>query len=80
MQRKVPANMTAAFDHIEADWLRGPWVLGDDYSIADPYLFTISEWLEGDAVDVTRFPKVLAHRERMQGRDAVRKARAALAA
>jgi glutathione S-transferase len=80
MQRKVPANMTAAFDHIEADWLRGPWVLGDDYSIADPYLFTISEWLEGDAVDVTRFPKVLAHRERMQGRDAVRKARAAPAA
>ena len=79
MQRKVPENMTAAFAHIEADWLQGPWVFGDDYSIADPYLFTIAEWLEGDGVDVTRFPKVLAHRERMLGRDAVRRAKAALA-
>jgi glutathione S-transferase len=79
MQRKVPANMTQIFDHIEADWLQGPWVFGADYTIADPYLFTIAEWLEGDGVDVSRYPKLLAHRTRMLARDSVRRAKAALA-
>lgn len=79
MQRKVPANMSECFAHIEADWLRGPWVFGEDYTIADPYLFTIAEWLEGDGVDPARFPKLLAHRARMLARESVQRAKAALA-
>jgi glutathione S-transferase len=71
--------MTQIFDHIEADWLQGPWVFGEDYTIADPYLFTIAEWLEADGVDVSRYPKVLAHRARMLARDSVKRAKAALA-
>lgn len=77
MQRKVPANMTEIFEYIEVDWLRGPWVFGDDYTVADPYLFTIAEWLEGDGVEVSRFPKLLAHRARMQARESVQRAKAA---
>lgn len=80
MQRKVPANMAECFAHIEAEWLRdGPWVMGADYSIADPYLFTIAEWLEGDGVDPSPFPRVLAHRARMAVRESVQAAKAALA-
>jgi len=78
MQRKVPANMTQCFEHIEDDVLKGPWVFGEDYTIADPYLFTIAEWLEADGVDVTRFPKLLAHRARMLARESVQRAKAAL--
>lgn len=81
MQRKVAANMAECCAHIEADWLQGgPWVMGADYSIADPYLFTIAEWLEGDGVDPTPFPKLLAHRERMAARESVRRAKAAATA
>jgi glutathione S-transferase len=78
MQRKVASNMSDCFAHIEADVLKGPWVFGADYTIADPYLFTIAEWLEADGVDVERFPKVLAHRARMQARESVQRAKAAL--
>jgi glutathione S-transferase len=78
MQRKVAANMTACFDHIEADVLQGPWVFGADYTIADPYLFTIGEWLEGDGVDMQRYPNLLAHRARMLARESVQRAKAAL--
>jgi glutathione S-transferase len=78
MQRKVAANMTACFDHIEADVLQGPWAFGQDYTIADPYLFTIGEWLEGDGVDVSRYPKLLAHRARMLARESVQRAKAAV--
>jgi glutathione S-transferase len=71
MQRKVPETMTACFDLIEHEMLRGPWVLGDAYSVCDPYLFTIAQWLEGDGVDARRFPKVFDHRQRMAERPAV---------
>lgn len=78
MQRKVPANMTECFDIIERHYLahtdRGPWVLGAQYSVADGYLFTMAGWLKSDGVDIARFPKVAAHRERMAARPAVQRA------
>lgn len=69
---KVPHNMAECFSLIENEYLEGPWVLGNDYSIADPYLFIISTWLEADGVDVNRFPRVKDHRERMAERPAVK--------
>jgi glutathione S-transferase len=74
MKRKVPQTVTACFDMIESKMFQGPWVMGETYTICDPYLFTIAQWLEGDSVDPSRFPKVKAHRDRMSERAAVRKA------
>jgi glutathione S-transferase len=71
MKRKVPESMTACFSLIERDILKGPWVMGDGYTICDPYLYTISGWLEGDGVDLSKLPKVVAHRKRMEERPAV---------
>lgn len=51
-----------------------PYLLGDDYSVADGYLFTMAGWLKSDGVDIARFPKVAAHRERMAARPAVQRA------
>jgi len=47
--------------------------MGEAYTVADPYLFTIATWLEGDRVDPARFPKVLDHRNRMAERPAVKR-------
>jgi glutathione S-transferase len=71
MQRKVPQSVGECFELIERTMLRGPWVHGERYTISDPYLFTLSRWMESDGVDPARFPKVLAHRERMTKRSAV---------
>lgn len=73
MTRKVPEVEAACYRLIENDMLVGPWVLGETYSICDPYLFTLAGWLEGDGVDIGRFPKVAAHSARMLARAAVRK-------
>ena len=73
MQKKTPQNMSECFAMIERDMFKGPWVLGDDYSAADPYLFTLARWLEGDGVDVKQFPKVHAHMQRISERPAVKK-------
>lgn len=75
MQRKVPANMTECFDVIERHYLGdGPWVLGEQYTVADGYLFTVAGWLKSDGVDIARFPKVHAHSRRMAARQAVQRA------
>ena len=73
MKRKVPEAMAASFALIERDMLRGPWVMGEQYTICDPYLYTIALWLEGDSVDLAALPKVADHRKRMSERPAVQK-------
>ena len=57
MKRKVPETMAACFALIERDMLKGPWVMGEQYTICDPYLYTISGWLEGDGVDLAKLPE-----------------------
>ena len=77
MQRKVPQTVGECFALIEREMLVGPWVMGTAYTICDPYLFTLAQWLDGDGVDIARFPKVRDHHQRMAERPAVRKAIAA---
>ncbi|RAH98240.1 glutathione S-transferase [Acuticoccus sediminis] len=79
MRAKVPETMTAAFTLIE-NALEGPWVLGEQYSVSDGYLFTLTRWLASDSVDVENFPKVKAHHDRMAERPAVKRALAEEAA
>jgi glutathione S-transferase len=74
MQRKVPQSVGDAFVLIERDMLKGPWVLGERYSICDPYLFTLAQWLEADGVDVAKLPRVREHSRRVAERAAVRAA------
>ena len=73
MKHKVPETMSAAFTYLEAECIKGPWVMGDQYTIADPYLYTFATWLEADRVDPRQFPKVFAHRSRMAERPAVKR-------
>ena len=73
MKKKVPQNMGDCFEVIEHHYFQGPWVMGTDYTICDPYLFTIASWLESDSVNPKRFPKVLDHRNRMAARASVKK-------
>ena len=73
MKRMVPKTVGACFALIERDMLRGPWVMGEQYTICDPYLYTLTGWLEGDGVDIATLPKVADHRKRMSERPAVQK-------
>ena len=71
LQRKAPEVMAACFQMIEDEYLAGPWVLGESYSVADAYLFTLTQWLPGHGVDVARYPRVAAHLAQMLTRPAV---------
>jgi glutathione S-transferase len=77
MQRKVPQNVSECFGLIEQNMLRGPWVMGDSYTICDAYLFTLAQWLEADGVDLSALPKVSEHRRLVSQRPATMRAIAA---
>ncbi|MDP1839942.1 MAG: glutathione S-transferase family protein [Reyranella sp.] len=74
MQRKVPESVGGAFELVEREMLKGPWVMGEHYTICDSYLFTLAQWLEKDGVDPARVPRVVDHRRRMAERAGVKKA------
>lgn len=78
LKLKVPQNMTDCASLIEHDYLQGPWVMGQQFTVADGYLLTITNWFEGDGVDMTQFPKLVAHKNAMLARPAVQRVLAAL--
>lgn len=65
MRKRVPKSMGECFELIETELFKGPWVMGERYSVSDAYLFTVAGWLKSDDVDIARFPKVADHRRRM---------------
>ncbi len=73
MQRKVPQSVGDAFGLIEQEMFEGPWVMGETYTLCDAYLYTVARWMEGDKVDTSKLPKIMAHMKRMEARPAVEK-------
>ncbi|WP_298859637.1 glutathione S-transferase N-terminal domain-containing protein [uncultured Sulfitobacter sp.] len=76
MAAKVPETMTACAGYVEAECLRGDYVCGADFAIVDAYLFVVCNWLAGDGVIVSDFPKITAFMARMERRDSVKAVRA----
>ncbi|MEV4608407.1 glutathione S-transferase family protein [Neorhizobium sp. LMR1-1-1.1] len=74
MKNKLPQVMSECFRIIEDGMLEGPYVLGEHYATADPYLFLMSGWLKSDRVEIADFPRVHAHYRMMLERPAVQKA------
>ncbi len=74
MRLKVPQNMAECYALIEANMFKSPWVVGEQFTVADGYLFTIDTWLKGDSVELNEFPKLYDHFNRMSQRPAVKRA------
>lgn len=73
MAAKVSETMTESATYVQDNCLRGPYILGDQFSLADPYTFTVCNWLEGDGVALTQFPKIADFMDRMRARPSVQK-------
>jgi len=61
------------------DWLagalgEGPFLMGERYTIADPYLFTVLNWTSVLAVDLGRWPTIKDYLARVAARPAVQEA------
>ncbi len=47
------------------------FLLGDNFSVADPYLFTVTNWTKPLGIDISGLSHLMAFRERMAARPAV---------
>jgi glutathione S-transferase len=74
MSAKAPANYADLFDMIECRKLGAPWAMGEQYTVADAYLYVMTRWLARMDIDVNRFPGIAAHHQRMNARPAVQRA------
>lgn len=50
------------------------YLMGDHFSVADAYLFTVSNWAKPMGIDLTPHKNVVAYRERVAARPAVQEA------
>lgn len=73
MFENLPKTMTSSMQMVE-DRMSTPWVMGDHFTICDPYLFTFAGWLEADRVAVDQFPKISKHFASMAERATVQAA------
>ena len=67
--RRLPIAATALAAH--------PYLIGDSFSVADAYLFTVLSWTGFVKVDITPWPSLAAFVERMKARPGVQAALAA---
>ena len=51
-----------------------PYTLGDQFSVADAYLYTILNWCRGAGIDLNDWPVLAAYQKRVAARPAVRDA------
>src|SRR5690606_8363798 len=62
------------YDLAEQHFFAGPWVLGEDHSMADGYLMVFTRWArQAGLLDKARFPKLNAHLDLVQSRPAVQR-------
>lgn len=74
VQASGHANLRTFFDEIEAIAATGDWVLGDRFSVADPYLLVFYRWGLMLGIDMAAFPGWTAHKDRMLSRPATLRA------
>lgn len=71
MKEFVLRGLEAKLDYINERLGEGPFLMGDELTIPDPYLFVITGWAE-KMIGLTRWPNLRAFRDRMMQRPSVR--------
>ena len=59
---------------VETELAGKQYLTGDNYTVADGYLFTVTNWAGPVGLDLSPYPKLLAYRTRVAARPAVIKA------
>ena len=74
-KRTALANVGRLFDHVETILADGrAYLLGESYTIADPYLFAIARWAAPTGIGFAKWPHLEAFIARIGRRDAVKAA------
>ena len=63
--------LSTRFNLLEARLAKSEWLIGDGFTVADGYLFTLLGWAPHVGIDLARWPHLVAYRARIAERPAV---------
>ncbi|AYM65759.1 glutathione transferase GstA [Agrobacterium fabrum] len=64
-------KLTRRFDLIETGLATQDYLIGNRFTVADAYLFTVLGWMKGFGIDLSRWPKLTAYMQRIEIRPSV---------
>lgn len=70
----VKDKLQSRFAHLEKHFAKQPYLLGQNYSVADAYAFTILNWTNFTKVSLDAYPNVKAYMGRVASRPKVQEA------
>lgn len=71
------AHLRKRYAMLDAQLAKGPYLFGEDFSVADAYLFTVTNWAGYVKVDLSEFGNLTAFQARVAARPAVKAAMSA---
>lgn len=67
-------TLSARYDVVAASLGEKPYLMGEHFTVADAYLFTVLRWSRLVEFDLSRWPSLVAYLERVSARPAVKAA------
>nr|WP_324291736.1 glutathione transferase GstA [Cupriavidus sp. D39] len=74
IRRKRQEVLLKYYALLERSLTSQKWLLGEQFSAADAYLFTVKNWAKHVGLDLSRLPAITAFQQRVAGRPRVREA------
>jgi glutathione S-transferase len=76
-QRACKERIAGRCEYVQQRLGNGPYLLGEHFTVADAYLYTVLGWGKYVEIDLARWPRLAAYVERVAARPKVREALAA---
>ena len=65
-------KLTAEFDYVDRQLSQKPYWMGEQFTVADAYLFTVSCWIEAAGLDITQWKALDQYRQKIASRPTVK--------
>ncbi len=70
-------NLAKQFDYVSEQLANRSYLMGDQFTVADAYLYTVLSWAKPATIDLAPWPVLTAYRDRVAARPKVQEALAA---
>jgi glutathione S-transferase len=67
-------RLATRFAHLDKHFAKSTYLMGDTFTVADGYCFTVLRWTVPMKIDLAPYPNLQAYMKRVEGRPAVQKA------
>ena len=71
---QVKQRLLARLQWVDSELAGKPYLMGEQFSVADAYLFTVTNWGQYVGLDISQLKNLVAYRERIAARPAVQAA------